>query len=100
MARPRLELPPHGTRRRYQHRTDPCRLGCCTEANARYIAGRRAVRNILAGHWTQLELPAGFLPRPVMVGCTHSLQTIGERCSWCGNIAHTVAAVPGVLVSA
>jgi hypothetical protein len=99
MPRPRLEVPPHGTRRRYQHRTEPCRCGACGEANAKYIAGRRAMRVLLSRSWEEQQLPPELIPRPVMVGCTHSLQTVGERCSWCGRIADTVAPVPGVLVA-
>lgn len=100
MPRPRQELPPHGTRQRYQHRTEPCReCGACKDANARYVAGRRALRSVLSKPWTEQHLPAEYLPRPVMVGCTHSLMTVGQPCSWCGRIADTVAPVPGVLVS-
>jgi len=29
-------LPPHGTRARYQHRTDPCHERCCCRANTGY----------------------------------------------------------------
>lgn len=32
-GRPRLEVPAHGTRNRYQHRTDPCHCRECTAAN-------------------------------------------------------------------
>jgi hypothetical protein len=99
MARPRGDLPAHGTRKRYQHRSEPCRCGACTEANAKYIAGRRAIRELLARPWTEQQLPTEFIPRPVMVGCTHSLQTIGTTCSWCGQTATTVAPIPGLVAA-
>lgn len=49
--------------------------------------------------WTEQTLPPEYIPRPVMVGCTHSLQTIGQTCSWCGKVADTVAAVPGLVAA-
>jgi hypothetical protein len=100
VARPRGEVPPHGTRQRYQHRSEPCRCGGCQDANARYVAGRRAVREVLSQPaWREQRLPDEYLPKPVMVGCTHSLQTVGERCSWCGKIADTVAPIPGLVAA-
>lgn len=38
----RRKLPPHGTRQRYNHRTEPCRCGACTEANTQYRRDQRA----------------------------------------------------------
>lgn len=32
----RQRTAPHGTRERYQHRTDPCRCAACREANAAF----------------------------------------------------------------
>jgi IS5 family transposase len=97
MARPRADLPAHGTRRRYQHRSEPCRCGACTEANAKYVAGRRAVRDLLArvAHQPALyhDVPA------VMVGCTHSLGTIGQPCPWCGHTVDHAAPVPGLVAA-
>jgi hypothetical protein len=44
---------PHGTRARYNHRTDPCHCIACREANARYQQSRR---NPVRRH------PAGVVP--------------------------------------
>jgi hypothetical protein len=30
------ELPPHGTRARYQHRSHPCHKSCCCTPNTQY----------------------------------------------------------------
>ena len=38
----RAKLPPHGTRARYQHRTEPCHCGACTEANTKAVAEWRS----------------------------------------------------------
>ena len=38
----RRKFPPHGTRARYNHRTDPCRCAACTEANTLDARERRA----------------------------------------------------------
>jgi hypothetical protein len=46
------QLAPHGTRRRYAHRTNPCRCAACREANAVVQAGYRRART-----WRQLTLP-------------------------------------------
>ena len=40
-GRPAAPVPPHGTRARYNHRTDPCRCTRCRVANTRYIAAYR-----------------------------------------------------------
>lgn len=37
MAEVKKDLPPHGTRKRYMHKTHPCREECCREANRRYM---------------------------------------------------------------
>jgi hypothetical protein len=104
MARPRLEVPSHGTRKRYQHRSEPCRCGACTEANAYYVAGRRRMRDALAGRrsWSQPELPPELLPRaPEFKRCGHSLMSMGARCAWCGQTVTTAPdRVPGLLVNA
>lgn len=42
MADRRRKYPPHGTRARYNHRSDPCRCPACTEANTTYERHRRA----------------------------------------------------------
>lgn len=49
MADPKA--PPHGTRKRYYHRADPCRCAACREANAAYMRQRRngARRATVAG---------------------------------------------------
>ncbi len=36
-----VALPSHGTRARYNNRTNPCRCPECTAANARYMRGYR-----------------------------------------------------------
>ena len=38
----RRKAPPHGTRERYYHRSDPCRCAACREANAAYQRERTA----------------------------------------------------------
>jgi len=38
------EVPEHGTRQRYIHRTNPCRCGACSEANTAYIREYRTRR--------------------------------------------------------
>jgi hypothetical protein len=58
---------PHGTRARYNHRTDPCHCPACTEANTLYERERRrdAARQATgerpmvddAGNVTAWELP-------------------------------------------
>jgi hypothetical protein len=53
MPRPPGEIPPHGTRRRYQHREQPCRCADCRRDNAAKVAAWRARR---VGP-VQLELP-------------------------------------------
>lgn len=37
----RRKVVPHGTRARYNHRTEPCRCSACREANAAYQQVRR-----------------------------------------------------------
>jgi hypothetical protein len=37
-------LPAHGTRYRYNHRTDPCRCPRCRKGNAAYMRAHRAER--------------------------------------------------------
>lgn len=37
----RRKYPPHGTRARYNHRSEPCRCAACTEANTIYERDRR-----------------------------------------------------------
>ena len=37
----RRKYPPHGTRARYNHRSEPCRCSACTEANTVYERERR-----------------------------------------------------------
>jgi hypothetical protein len=34
-------MAPHGTRARYEHRTNPCHCALCTEANRNYQRGYR-----------------------------------------------------------
>lgn len=41
---PLRPLPPHGDRRRYTSRVDPCRCGACSEANTVYMAEYRERR--------------------------------------------------------
>jgi hypothetical protein len=57
MGRPISPEPPHGTRKRYQLRRDPCNCPPCSAANARY---RRARRQAALGlpAWEQTTIPA------------------------------------------
>ena len=57
--RPGLE-PPHGTRRRYQWRPDPCRCGACRGANRDTVAMYRARHRAELGD--QLDLPRSWWP--------------------------------------
>jgi hypothetical protein len=61
-------VPPHGARARYMHRSLACRCAACTAANTRYMADYRRrqyfAREVRAGRFTQLSLPAELLPDP------------------------------------
>lgn len=64
----RRKVVPHGTRARYNSRTEPCRCSACREANAAYQQSRRnPVR----------RLPSGVAPvvdkQGTVVGTQHPL---------------------------
>lgn len=48
----KISNPPHGTRRRYQLRRDPCHCARCTAANTMYVRSRRGLVT-----WEEVELP-------------------------------------------
>lgn len=49
----RKDIPPHGTRARYHHRSETCRCDRCRAANREYIAENRAHHR---QSWRQLRL--------------------------------------------
>lgn len=47
-----ISHPPHGSRRRYQLRRDPCRCAECRHANTQYVRGTRGLIT-----WEIVQLP-------------------------------------------